>query len=104
VELAAVLCFGFNLAMSLASPIPSWFGRKHVNDRMTVYWLISSYPATRKLLVENGLATLDRAAEVPKSLSLREAAEADGVPPQTLVRRLGDFFESRLPRSVRALT
>jgi len=100
-ELAAVLLFGFNVAMSLATPIPAWFGRKHVNDRMSVYWLVSSYPATRKLLVENGLVTLSQAAAVPKSLSLRDAAEADKVPPDTLVQKLGDFFESRLPRSLR---
>ncbi len=100
-ELAAVLLFGFNLAMSLATPIPAWFGRKQVNDRMSVYWLISSYPATRKLLVENGLFTLAHAAAIPKSLSLREAAEADKVSPDTLVQKLGDFFESRLPRSLR---
>jgi uncharacterized protein involved in response to NO len=29
-ELAAVLLFAFNLAMSLATRIPSWFGREHV--------------------------------------------------------------------------
>ena len=100
-ELAAVLLFGFNLAMSLATPIPAWFGRKHVNDRMSVYWLVSSYPATRKLLVEYGLVTLSQAAVVPRSLSLREAAEADRIPPDTLVQKLGEFFESRLPRSLR---
>jgi Ca2+/H+ antiporter len=27
-ELIAVLLFAFNLLMSLATPIPSWFGRK----------------------------------------------------------------------------
>jgi hypothetical protein len=43
-ELTAVLLFALNLAMSLATPIPSWFGRKHVNDRMSLYWLTSSYP------------------------------------------------------------
>ena len=100
-ELTAVLLFAFNLAMSLATPIPSWFGRKHVNDRMGVYWLIASYPATRTLLIESGLRTLSRAAEIPKALSLREAAEADGVAPKILVQRLGDFFEARLPRSLR---
>ena len=100
-ELTAVLLFGLNLAMSLATPIPSWFGRKHVNDRMSLYWLVSSYPATRRVLIEGGLRTLARAGTVPKSLSLREAAEADGVAPEILVARLGDFFESRLARSLR---
>ena len=99
--LAAILLFGFNIAMSLATPIPSWFGRAQVNDRMNVYWLISSYPATRRLLVESGLVTLALADAVPKSLSLREAAEADGVQPAVLVEKLGVFFESRLARSLR---
>jgi hypothetical protein len=100
-ELAAVLLFAFNLAMSLATPIPSWFGRKHVNDRMSIYWLISSYPATRRLLVDHGLITLAAVADVPKTLTLREAAQADGASPTMLVEKLGDFFEARLPRSLR---
>ena len=100
-ELAAILLFGFNIALSLATPIPSWFGRKQVHDRMSIYWLISSYPATRRLLVESGLATLAMAEEVPKSLSLREAAQADGVQPEILVEKLGTFFELRLARSLR---
>jgi uncharacterized protein involved in response to NO len=100
-ELTAVLLFGFNLAMSLVTPIPSWFGRKHVNDGMSVYWLVSSYPGTRRILIGRGLRTLDRSPVVPKSLSLRDAAQADGVAPEILIERLGDFFEARLPRSLR---
>jgi hypothetical protein len=68
---------------------------------MSVYWLVSSYPATRRILVEHGLITLAAAEEIPKSLSLREAAQADGVSPAILVEKLGDFFDSRLPRSLR---
>jgi uncharacterized protein involved in response to NO len=100
-ELAAVLLFGLNLAMSLATPIPSWFARKHVNDRMSVYWLIASYPPTRRILIDHGLVTLGRADVVPKSLSLRDAAQADGANVDILIEKLGDFFESRLPRSLR---
>jgi len=100
-ELAAILLFGFNLLMSMATPVPSWFGRKHVNDRMSLYWLVASYPATRKLMVANGLITLSHAAAIPKSLTLREAADADAVAPELLVGRLADFFEARLPRSLR---
>jgi len=103
-ELAAVLLFGLNLAMSLATPIPSWFARKHVNDRMSVYWLIASYPPTRRILIENGLVTLGRVAAVPKSLSLADAAQADHADPAVLIDKLGDFFESRLPRSVRRVS
>ena len=99
-ELAAVLLFGVNLALSLATPVPAWFGRKHVTGRMTVYWLISSYPATRRILIENGLGTLGTTGSVPRSLSLREAAEADMVSLDLLIEKLGDFFESRLARSI----
>jgi hypothetical protein len=100
-ELTAVILFGFNLAMSLATPIPAWFRRKHVNERMTVYWLISSYPATRRLLVQHGLKTLASIEVVPKTLSLAEAARADGMSPVVLIEKLGDFFEHRLARSLR---
>ena len=100
-ELTAVLLFGCNIAMSLATPVPSWFGRRQVHERMSVYWLVSSYPGTRRLLARNGLATLDRARSVPKSLSLREAAEADGVSADALVEKLGDFFDARLAPAVR---
>jgi hypothetical protein len=100
-ELTAVLLFAFNLAMSMATPIPSWFGRKQVSDRMSVYWLVSSYPATRRLLIENGLVTLAGTDKVPKTLSLAEAAQADGVPVPMLVEKLGDFFESRLAAALR---
>jgi uncharacterized protein involved in response to NO len=100
-ELLAVLLFGSNLAMSLATPIPAWFGREHVNDRMSLYWLVSSYPATRKILTANGLRTLGHADAVPKTLALSEAAHADGVASEILIAALGDFFESRFPRSLR---
>lgn len=100
-ELAAVLLFAFNLAMSLAAPVPSWFGRQQVNDRMGVYWLVSSYPATRRILVANGLHTLAATSTIPKSLTLRDAARADGVPAERLVEKLGDFFDSRLAPSLR---
>ena len=100
-ELSAVLLFVLNLAMSLTTPIPAWFGRKQVNERMSIYWLVASYPATFRLLVEHGLITLAVVENIPKTLSLREAAQADGVSPTILVEKLGDFFESRLPRSLR---
>lgn len=101
-ELSAVLLFGLNIAASLATPVPSWFGRKQVNDRMSVYWLVSSYATTRRIMIANGLVTLAKVDAIPRSLTLRDAALADGVPPETLVEKLGDFFESRLPRSLRS--
>jgi uncharacterized protein involved in response to NO len=95
-ELTAVALFAVNLGMSLATPIPSWFGRKHVNERMSLYWLVASYPATRRLLIDCGLSTLGRAERIPKSLSVGDAAAADGVGAELVVERLGDFFDSRL--------
>jgi hypothetical protein len=68
---------------------------------MTVYWLISSCPATRQLLVRYGLKTLASVEVVPKTLSLAGAARADGVPPAVLIEKLGDFFEHRRARSLR---
>ena len=100
-ELSAVLLFGTNLAMSLAAPVPSWFGRKHVNDGMSVYWLTASYPETRRIMVQSGLATLERVDVPPKSLTLREAADADGADAGQIVKALGEFFDSRLAPSLR---
>jgi hypothetical protein len=70
---------------------------------MSVYWLVSSYPGTRRVLVESGLATLARAREIPKSLSLAEAARADGARIEILVAKLGAYFDSRLAPSLRRL-
>jgi hypothetical protein len=69
-ELSAVLLFGLNLAMSLTTQIPPWFGRKQVNERMSIYWLVTSYPATRRLLVEHDLITLAAVENIPKTLLL----------------------------------
>ncbi len=94
-ELTAVLVFAWNIGRTLATPMPAWFEREQVKDSMSVYWYITAYPATRKLLIDAGLRSLDRFREVPKSLTLREAAEADGVDPRLVVNRLADFFEAR---------
>jgi hypothetical protein len=51
--------------------------------------------------VEHGLIALAAVAKVPKTLTLREAAQADGASPTILVEKLGDFFETRRRRSFR---
>ena len=104
IELSAVLLFALNIAGSVATPVPAWFRREQVNGAMSVYWLITSYPATRRLLIDNGLTTLARSREVPKSLTVEEAAHADGADPRRVVERLADFFDARLARSVRRQT
>ncbi len=101
IEMSAVLVFGYNIARTLASPVPSWFGREQVKDSMMLYWYVASYPSTRRLLIDAGLKTLAKVRQAPQSLTLREAAEADGVDPARLVAKLGDFFEARLVRSAR---
>jgi hypothetical protein len=101
-ELSALLLFAINIGKTLAAPMPAWFGREQVKDTMPLYWYVTSYPATRPLLIEAGLRTLARARDVPKSLTLREAVEADGADLESVLDRLGDFFESRMARALKS--
>ena len=96
VETAAVLLFALNMAMTLASKVPSWFQPDQVTERTTVYWLVESYPATRRVLIDAGVTTLSRVRRVPQTLTLGEAALADGASPDALVQRLREFFATRL--------
>ncbi len=100
-ELTAVLLFACNIARTLATPLPAWFPRQQVKDTMPLYWYVTSYPATRRLLVREGLVTLAGARAVPKSLTLREAVEADGADPDRVLKALRDFFDARLARAAR---
>ena len=100
IELTAVLLFAYNLGRTLATPMPAWFGREQVRDSMTLYWYVSAYPATRELLIRAGLKTLAATRRIPMSLTLREAAECDGVDPGKLVAALADFFAARTARAV----
>jgi hypothetical protein len=104
IELTAVLLFALNIGRTLATPMPAWFLRQQVKDTMPLYWYVTSYPATRRLLIEAGVRTLATAREVPRSLTLREAAEAEGLDSRELVERLADFFDARLARTVRRQT
>lgn len=99
-ELTAVLLFAFNLARSLATPMPAWFHREQVKDTMPLYWYVTSYPATRRLLIDAGVKTLQRNLPIPPSLTLREAAQAEGLDSQVLVEKLGAFFQARLARAL----
>jgi hypothetical protein len=102
IELSAVLLFAVNVGKTLATPIPTWFGREQVKGTMMLYWYISSYPATRQLLIDAGLTTLERARSVPKTLTLADASAADGADLSNILKRLGDFFEARRTRTSRA--
>lgn len=98
IELAAVLLFVLNLALTLLQPMPAWFSPAGVSPRMPVYFYVTSFPKTRRVLIESGLATLGRIREVPRTLTLEQAAEADGVEVERLLSGLRNFFAGRQPR------
>jgi hypothetical protein len=99
-ELTAVILFTINMGVSMASKIPAWIGDAQVKDTLPVYWYVMSYPATRNLLIENGLTTLAVVPRVPKALTLREAAAADGIDVERLLASLREFFASRRARAL----
>ncbi len=99
-ELAAVLLFVTNMAATLAQPMPAWFGASGVIPALPLYWYISSYPKTKTILIEAGLKTLAHVRDVPRSLTLAEAAAADTVDIHEIVARLRSFFSQREPRRV----
>lgn len=104
IELTAVLLFAFNMGRTLATPMPAWFRREQVKDTMPLYWYVTSYPATRRVLIAAGIHTLAEAREIPKTLTMREAAEAEGVDSRAVVKKLADFFEARLARTLQKQT
>jgi NnrS protein len=97
-ELAAVLMFVANLGLSLVRPMLVWFGPEGVKPTLTLYWCISSFPATRRILIDSGLITLARVHEVPRTLTLAEAAQADGAPLHEIIQDLRVFFSRHQPR------
>ncbi len=97
-ELAAVLLFVLNLALTLAQRPPAWVRAELLSGETLVYWCVASYPRTRKLLARAGLTTLARAREVPRSLTLQEAAAADGAPTEALLAALRGYFARHAPR------
>jgi uncharacterized protein involved in response to NO len=100
IELAAVLLFVINLAMTAAQPMPAWFGPGGVAPNLPLYFYVASFPATRRLLVLAGLATLARVRRVPRTLTLAEAAAADRANLDRLLAELRAFFARRQPRRV----
>ena len=97
-ELAAVLMFVANLGMSLFGPMLAWFGPEGVKPTMTLYWSVYSFPGTRRILIDAGLKTLAGAREIPRTLTLAEAAKADGVPLDGILEDLRDYFSRHQPR------
>jgi hypothetical protein len=102
IELSGVVVFALNMGKALATPISAWFGREQIKGSMRLYWYVTSYPATRPLLIEAGLATLERVRNVPKTLTLADAVAADGADLKRVLDKLGDFFDARRTRTARA--
>jgi uncharacterized protein involved in response to NO len=100
-ELSAVVIFVANMGMTILQPVPAWFGPGGVAPHLPVYFYVTSFPKSKKVLADAGLKTLNQVREVPRSLSLQEAAEADGADIQKLQSALRAFFAKRQPRQRR---
>jgi hypothetical protein len=103
-ELTAVLLFAWNIGATLLSKMPAWIEARTVKPELALYWFVTAYPETRPLLENAGLTTLRGAREVPKSLTLREAAVADGADCDYLLALLRDYFDRRQARTLRMKT
>lgn len=97
-ELAAVLFFVTNIGLTLAHPTLIWFGSEGVKPTLTLYWCVTSFPGTRRILIDAGLKTLARAEEIPRTLTLAEAAQADAANIERILSELRSFFSHHQPR------
>jgi uncharacterized protein involved in response to NO len=97
-ELTAILLFVVNLGMTMIQRKPAWFNASGVSPEMPVYFCVTSFPKTRKLLTKAGLNTLGRVKEIPPTLTLAEAALADQADLAHLLAALRRFFADRQPR------
>jgi len=97
-ELSAVLFFVLNMALTLKQPMLAWLEPEGVTTALPVYWYLTSFPETRSIMIASGLKTLKNVREVPRSLTLAEAIEADDADPDQVLNALKDFFRRRQPR------
>lgn len=95
IELLAILLFVLNLAGTMLRRAPVWFRLETITAATPLYWYTSSYPRTRAVLVQAGLSTLGRTKDVPRTLTLEEAAAADQVESEQLVQALRSFFRTK---------
>lgn len=102
-ELSAVVVFVVNMGLTLSQPIPAWFGPAGVAPHLPVYFYVTSFPKSRQVLIDAGLETLDRVRDVPRSLSLEDAAQADDADIEKVQSALRTFFEKRQPRQRQAI-
>lgn len=103
IELAAVLLFVVNMGRTLAGPIPAWLSPNGVNPALPLYWYVASFPKTKAVLVQAGLKTLSLAREIPRSLTLTDAARADAADIECVLAGLRTFFGKRQPRRARRI-
>jgi uncharacterized protein involved in response to NO len=101
IELTAVLAFALNLGVTLARPFPAWIALDGVTADLPLYWYVSAYPRTRRIMERAGLATLARVRRVPQSLTLRAAAAADHADVDRIVGELRAYFERNLARTLK---
>lgn len=97
-ELGAVVAFVVNLGATLAQPTPAWFSPAGVDAKLPLYFYVASFPKTRRVLIGAGIKTLAATRDVPRSLSIAQAAEADGASLELVLARLSEFFRKRQPR------
>jgi hypothetical protein len=97
-ELTAVCLFVLNLGLTMAQRIPAWFGPSGIAPQMNVYFYVASFPKTRRVLQDAGLTTLAYSREIPHTLTLAEAAAADGADLNRVLGVMREFFAERRPR------
>ena len=86
-EMTAVVIFVVNLAMTIKHPIPVWLDPDEIDAALPLYWYVTCFPKTRPVLIQTGLKTLAQVQDPPRSLSLAEAAEADGADVEPMLAR-----------------
>jgi uncharacterized protein involved in response to NO len=97
-ELSAVVLFVLNMVLTLKQPMLAWLEPEGVTTSLPVYWYLTSFPKTKSIMIASGLKTLKHVREVPRSLTLAEAVEADGADAEQVLQALREFFRQRQPR------
>jgi uncharacterized protein involved in response to NO len=97
-EMTAVVIFVVNLGMTIKHPIPVWLDPDEIDAALPLYWYVTCFPKTRPVFIQTGLKTLAQVRDPPRSLSLAEAAEADGVDVEPMLARLRTFFSQLQPK------
>jgi hypothetical protein len=97
-EMTAVVIFVVNLGITVKRPIPAWLGPDQINAALPLYWYVTTFPETKSVLIHAGLKTLAQVQEPPRSMSLAEAAQADGADVEPMLAGLRTFFSQRPPK------